>query len=146
MNVKVAQSFCRKHQFERQALDKGNYIRCCFYTIFLDSLGNFGILRVGNYTVGVMVYTAINNLIFTEFTLTGLIHQLHCNLLSRSSKMSNYMGTGWHKVREAKDLIDSEDPKHTPFCRETAFVAIYALFQGLYSHPLIEFQIYLPYL
>ena len=30
----------------------------------------------------------------------------------------------------AKDLIDSEDPKHTLFCRETAFVAIYALFQG----------------
>ena len=29
----------------------------------------------------------------------------------------------------AKDLIDSEDPKHTLFCRETALVAIYALFQ-----------------
>ena len=29
----------------------------------------------------------------------------------------------------AKDLIDSEDPKHTLFCRETAFVAIYVLFQ-----------------
>ena len=27
-------------------------------------------------------------------------------------------------------FIDSEDPKHTLFCRETAFVAIYALFQG----------------
>ena len=27
-------------------------------------------------------------------------------------------------------LIDSEDPKHTLFRRETAFVAIYALFQG----------------
>ena len=43
--------------------------------------------------------------------------------------------SGWHKVREpgssiAKDLIDSEDPKHTLFCRETAFVAIYALFKG----------------
>ena len=46
----------------------------------------------------------------------------------------------------AKDLIDSEDPKHTLFCRETAFLAIYALFQELYSHRLIEFQIYLPYL
>ena len=30
----------------------------------------------------------------------------------------------------AKDLIDSEDPKHTLFCRETAFVAIQALFKG----------------
>ena len=28
----------------------------------------------------------------------------------------------------AKDLIDSEDPKHTLFCRENAFVVIYALF------------------
>ena len=27
-------------------------------------------------------------------------------------------------------LIDSEDLKHTLFCRETAFVVIYALFQG----------------
>ena len=29
----------------------------------------------------------------------------------------------------AKDLIDSEDPKHTQFCREITFVAIYALFR-----------------
>ena len=41
----------------------------------------------------------------------------------------------WHKVREpgssiGKDLIDSKDPKHTLFCRETAFVAIYAFFEG----------------
>ena len=28
-----------------------------------------------------------------------------------------------------KDLIDSEDPKHTLFCHEIAFVAIYALFR-----------------
>ena len=27
------------------------------------------------------------------------------------------------------DLNDSQDPKHTLFCRENAFVAIYALFQ-----------------
>ena len=27
-----------------------------------------------------------------------------------------------------KDLNDSQDPKHTLFCRENAFVAIYALF------------------
>ena len=30
----------------------------------------------------------------------------------------------------AKDLINSEDPKHTVFCRDTAFVAINALFRG----------------
>ena len=29
----------------------------------------------------------------------------------------------------ARDLIDSEDPKQTLFCREIAFVAIYALFR-----------------
>ena len=27
-----------------------------------------------------------------------------------------------------KDLNDSQDPKHTLFCRKNAFVAIYALF------------------
>ena len=27
-----------------------------------------------------------------------------------------------------KDLNDSQDPKHTLFCRENAFVAIYTLF------------------
>ena len=49
---------------------------------------------------------------------------------------------GWHKVREAgKDLVDSEDPEHTLFCREAAFVAIYVLFQEQYSHPLMEVQI-----
>ena len=39
-------------------------------------------------------------------------------------------GIWWFDPSIAKDLIDSEDPKHTLFCRETAFVAIYALFQG----------------
>ena len=46
----------------------------------------------------------------------------------------------------AKDLIDSADPKHTLFCREIAFVAIYALFQRQYSHPFMVVQIYLPHL
>ena len=39
-------------------------------------------------------------------------------------------GTGEPGSSIAKDLINSEDPKHTLFCRETAFVAIYALFKG----------------
>ena len=30
--------------------------------------------------------------------------------------------------RIVMDLNDSQDPKHTLFCRENAFVAIYALF------------------
>ena len=37
-----------------------------------------------------------------------------------------------------KDLNDSQDPKHTLFCRENAFVAIYALFSDnkcpLFTH------------
>ena len=57
---------------------------------------------------------------------------------------------GWHKVREpgsliAKDLNDSEDPKHTLFCRETAFVAIYALFRGninIYVTVILENQLF----
>ena len=34
----------------------------------------------------------------------------------------------------AKDLIDSEDPKHTLFCREIAFAAIYLLFPSFDSN------------
>ena len=36
------------------------------------------------------------------------------------------------KIQELLENIAvlSEDPKHTLFCRETAFVAIYALFKG----------------
>ena len=37
-------------------------------------------------------------------------------------------GSGELDSSIAKDLNDSEDPKHTLFCREIAFVAIYALF------------------
>ena len=38
----------------------------------------------------------------------------------------------------AKDLIDSEDPKHMLFCREIAFVATHVFFQGYYSNPLMQ--------
>ena len=34
-----------------------------------------------------------------------------------------------------KDLIDSEDPKHTLFCHDIAFVAIYAIFRDTISIP-----------
>ena len=40
-------------------------------------------------------------------------------------------GTGEPGSSIAKDLIDSEDPKHTLFCRETAFVAIFRAFSGV---------------
>ena len=38
-------------------------------------------------------------------------------------------GSGKGASLIAKDLIASEDPEHTLFCREAAFVAIYVLFQ-----------------
>ena len=40
------------------------------------------------------------------------------------------------------DLIDSEDPKHKLFCRETAFVAIYALLLGNIFATFIEQKSY----
>ena len=43
--------------------------------------------------------------------------------------MAQSAGIGELDSSIAKDLIDSEDPKHTQFCREIAFVVIYALFR-----------------
>ena len=43
--------------------------------------------------------------------------------------MAQSAGIGELDSSIAKDLIDSKDPKHTQFCREIAFVAIYALFR-----------------
>ena len=42
-------------------------------------------------------------------------------------RVAQSAGIGGLDPSIAKDLIDSEDPKHTMFCREIAFVAIYAL-------------------
>ena len=47
-------------------------------------------------------------------------------VLSRAAKSA---GIGELDSSIAKDLIDSEDPKHTLFCRKIAFAAIYALFR-----------------
>ena len=65
-------------------------------------------------------------------------HQLHCLHFERADVFIVDSGDqGGIKCGNqgkgssiAKDLIHSKDPKHTLFCRETAFVAIYALFQG----------------
>ena len=46
-----------------------------------------------------------------------------------TSRVAQSAGIGGLDPSIAKDLIDSEDPKHTLFCREIAFVAIYALFR-----------------
>ena len=43
--------------------------------------------------------------------------------------MAQSAGIGELDSSIAKDLIDSKDPKHTQFCREITFVAIYALFR-----------------
>ena len=47
--------------------------------------------------------------------------------IGRRAAESARSGEGASSI--AKDLIGSEDPKHTLFCREIAFVAIYAIFQ-----------------
>ena len=43
-------------------------------------------------------------------------------------RVAQSAGIGGLDPSIAKALIDSEDPKHTLFCREIVFVAIYALF------------------
>ena len=52
----------------------------------------------------------------------------HLAMLS-NRRVAQSAGIGGLDPSIAKDLIDSEDPKHTLFCREIAFVAIYALFR-----------------
>ena len=44
-------------------------------------------------------------------------------------RVAQSAGIGGLDPSIAKDLIDSEDPKHTLFCRKITFVAIYALFR-----------------
>ena len=47
-----------------------------------------------------------------------------------SIRVAQSAGIGGLDPSIGKDLIDSEDPQHTLFCCEIAFVAIYALFRG----------------
>ena len=44
-------------------------------------------------------------------------------------RVAQSAGIGGLDPSIAKDLIDSEDPKHTLFCSEIAFVKIYTLFR-----------------
>ena len=46
-----------------------------------------------------------------------------------TDRVAQSAGIGGLDPSIAKDLIDSEDPKHTLFCREIAFSAIYTLFR-----------------
>ena len=62
---------------------------------------------------------------FTELHLNGAPHPpLYVARVAKCAR------AGEQGSSIAKDLIDSEDPKHTLFCCETAFVAIYAFFKG----------------
>ena len=56
----------------------------------------------------------------------SVFHHSYIKVLDRVAQSA---GIGGLDPSIAKDLIDSEDPKHTLFCREIAFVAIYALFR-----------------
>ena len=44
-------------------------------------------------------------------------------------RVAQSAGIGGLDPSIAKDLIDSEDPKHMLFCREIAFFSIYVLFR-----------------
>ena len=48
----------------------------------------------------------------------------------QNNAMNQSAGMGELDSSIANDLIISKDPKHTLFCRESAFVAIYPLFKG----------------
>ena len=52
-----------------------------------------------------------------------------CSGITLESRAAQSAGIGGLDPSIAKDLIDSEDPKHTLFCRKIAFAAIYALFR-----------------
>ena len=79
------------------------------------------------------IKTDISNCQIHKYTNTNINTQIQTHTYSfvevpsRAAKSAGIKGLD---PSIAKDLIDSEDPKHTLFCRETAFVAIYALFKG----------------
>ena len=55
-----------------------------------------------------------------------MLKKLHLFLVMASIKYAKQQ----RGFINSKDLKDSEDPKHTLFCRETAFVVIYGLLRG----------------
>ena len=69
-------------------------------------------------------YSSLNKVQFQSDVKQRIPMWLRDNRVAESARR----GEGASSI--AKDLIDSEDSKHTLFCRETAFLAIYALFQG----------------
>ena len=73
-----------------------------------------------------MYYLKIKYVISPELGTQAELHYITSNsVMNRAAKSVGIWGLD---PTIAKDLNDSEDPKHTLFCREIAFVAIYALF------------------
>ena len=50
-----------------------------------------------------------------------------CQIISCIARAAKRVGIWELDSSIAKDLIDSENPKHTLFCREIAFVSIYGM-------------------
>ena len=64
-----------------------------------------------------------------------------CHICLHTWKQGGLMCGIWDwQSTIVKDLNDSQDPKHTLFCRENAFVTIYALFQTTYVPPFYPFR------
>ena len=63
----------------------------------------------------------------------------HWQIDHKMSYLSAYFKAGWLNVWDLglaiHNLNDSQDPKHTLFCRENEFVAIYSLFQMYPFYP-----------
>ena len=82
-----------------------------------------------------------------ENSFLSLLHfqfrHLDCKPWKRcKQRKQNIPWPGWHKVPKWRRVfINSKDPKHTLFCRKTAFVPTYALFKGQYSHSFLAVQI-----
>ena len=64
-----------------------------------------------------------------EVAKAGLTESFCESGSSAGGRVAQSAGIGELDSSIAKDLIDSEDPEHTLFCHEAAFVAIYAFFQ-----------------
>ena len=67
-------------------------------------------------------------------TFNILLSFLSNQINEPKTRVAQSVGIGGLDPSIAKDLIDSEDPKHTLFCRKIAFVTIYALFNKISSH------------
>ena len=89
---------------------------------------NRGILAQKMMTVIVSFFLSCQILIISRFhnLIFISIYRLFCCKAWASSQLKESVKSRLDPSI-AMDLIDSKDPKHTLFCREIGFVAIYAL-------------------